>query len=457
MKLSQYTIIVDQYPQPEKHIAYNTKTQALLVINDSIRALLKEMPVAITAVAKEVRPILAKLEEMGITIRDDADELDIMRDWFETIRYNSKKLEAYILTTYFCNFACPYCFEGKVKEQKRFMKKEKADEILLWLKNKAMEVNPEKIEIVFYGGEPLLNIPMLEYIAEQMHTWVSKTQWHFEFSMITNGSLLTAALVDRLNQWGLKSVRITLDGDKEHHDQYRPFIGGKGSFDILIRNIKAVADKTKVILASNFNENSYESIYKLLDFFEAEGLKEKIAMIDFKPIADRREPIPQDTKAVSTYACDPKHGEKMVAVKRELMRRGFVTSKSLDGSGVCHFKSGEHQVIIDPDGVIFKCPAMVGHYDKGCGNVSDMQLNEKYKEFMSFDIVEWKGKCQDCKYLPFCAGGCNYHAELETGSYKNVFCERDFFDKTINDYIKIKYEQLMAKRKAVETQQPVST
>ncbi|MBI3316469.1 MAG: radical SAM protein [Candidatus Omnitrophica bacterium] len=452
MKISQFTIIVDDYPQPGKHLAYNTRTQALLVLNDAIRSLLREMPVAVTAVAEEARPILTKLEEMGITLRDDADELDIMRDWFETIRYNSKKLEAYVLTTYFCNFACPYCFEGKVKEQKRFMSQEKAQEIVLWLKNKAMEVNPEKIEIVFYGGEPLLNVPMLEYIAREMHEWTATTPWHFEFNIITNGSLVTEALVDRLNGWGLKSLRITLDGDKEQHDQYRPFISGKGSFDILIRNIKAVAHKTKVILASNFNTHSYESLYKLLDFFEAEGLKEKIAMIDFKPITERRDPMPHDSQAVATYACDPGHGEKMIQIKKELMRRGFATSRSLDGGGVCHFKSGEHQVIIDPDGVIFKCPAMVGHYDKSCGNVSDLKLNDRYKDFMSFDLVEWKGKCQDCQYVPFCAGGCNYHAELQTGSYKNVFCERDFFDKTIHDYIKIKYEQLMAKKREREKQ-----
>ena len=58
--------------------------------------------------------------------------------------------------------------------------------------------------------------------------------------------------------------------------------------------------------------------------------------------------------------------------------------------------------------------------------------------------------------LPFCAGGCNYHAELETGSYKNIFCEKEFFDKTIHDYIKIKYQQLMAKRREEGKKQEVS-
>ena len=446
MKLSRYTIFVDDYPHPGRHLAYNTRTQGMIVISQELRSILEEMPLAITAVDPEIRPILLKLEEQGITIRDEADELDIVRDWFETIRYNSRKLEAYVLTSYFCNFACPYCFEGSVKERKKFLSKEKAEEIILWLKKKAMEVNPEKIEIVFYGGEPLLNIPMLEFIAEEMHTWASTTPWKFDFNIITNGALVTEALVDRLNQWGLKSVRITIDGDKEHHDQYRPFISGQGTFDLLMRNIKAVVHKTKIVLASNFNLESYPSLYRLLDYLEAEGLKEKIALIDFKPITNRREPVASDTSAVTTYACDPGHPEKMLALKKELIRRGFNTSKALDGNGICHFKAADHQVIIDTDGVIFKCPAMVGQPDKACGNVSDLKLSDRYKEYMSFDLVEWKGKCQDCRYLPFCAGGCNYHAELESGTYKNVFCEKEFFDRTIHEYIKIKYQQILAKK-----------
>ncbi len=389
-----------------------------------------------------------KLEEMGLTTRDDADELDIMRDWFETIRYNSKKLEAYILTSYFCNFACPYCFEGSIKDQKKYLKKEKAQEIIEWLKRKTMEVNPEKVEIVFYGGEPLLNIPILTYIAEQMKNWLAQTPWKFEFTMITNGALLTEELVDQLNPLGLKSVRITLDGDKEIHDQYRPFRSGQGSFDLIMKNILAIADKTRVNLACNFNRHSYSSVFRLMDYLEREGLKEKIAMLDFKPITERKETMPSDTHAVSTYACDSSHAEKMLSLKKEAMKRGFKTSAALEGGGICHFKAGQHEVIIDTDGVIFKCPAMVGHLDKSVGNVSELQLSGKYQEFMAFDLVEWKGKCRDCKYLPMCAGGCNYHAELQSGNYKNVFCERDFFDETIHEYIKIKYQQLLAKRES---------
>lgn len=448
MKLSKYTLVVEDYPETGKHLVYNTKSQGMIVADNRLKTLLMdEMPVALPSVAEEVRPVLAKLQEMEITVSDDADELELMRDWFQTIRYNSKKLEAYVLTTYYCNFACPYCFEGKEKA-KKYLSQEKAAEIVAWLKNKAMEVNPEEVEIVFFGGEPLMNIPVLEYIAKELHDWLATTPWKFKFSIITNGALVSAPLVQRLNQWGLHHIRITIDGDKEFHDQYRPFLSGKGTFDLIMRNIKATVDLTRVVLAGNFNSNSYPGLFRFMDYLEAEGLKEKIKMIDFKPITETREQVTSNSVTAASYSCDPGHGEKMIALKKELMRRGFNTSKALDATGVCHFKAGQHQVVIDTDGFIFKCPAMVGQMDKTCGTVSDMPLSDRYKDFMSFDLVDWKGKCSDCAYLPFCAGGCNYHAELQTGSYKNIFCEKEFFDKTIHEFIKIKYEQVIAKKAA---------
>ncbi len=97
---------------------------------------------------------------------------------------------------------------------------------------------------------------------------------------------------------------------------------------------------------------------------------------------------------------------------------------------------------------------MVGHPEKSCGTVAELKLNERYNEFLAIEMGDLKGKCRDCAYLPFCAGGCNYHAELQTGDYKNIFCERDFFDKTIYEHIKIKYQQLVA-AKAKQTEKSI--
>ena len=121
MKLSRYTLFVDDYPEIGKYLAYNTRTQGLVVLNRQLHSLLRSPSLAMETMDAETRPVMLQLQDLGLTVPDEADELDIVREWFEKIRYNSKKFEAYILTSYFCNFACPYCFEGKVKERQKYL------------------------------------------------------------------------------------------------------------------------------------------------------------------------------------------------------------------------------------------------------------------------------------------------------------------------------------------------
>ena len=55
--------------------------------------------------------------------------------------------------------------------------------------------------------------------------------------------LLTEEVVDRLLPFGLKGVKITLDGDRETHNRMRPLRGGQGTFDRIIENMRRVAGR----------------------------------------------------------------------------------------------------------------------------------------------------------------------------------------------------------------------
>ncbi len=55
-------------------------------------------------------------------------------------------------------------------------------------------------------------------------------------SLITNGSLLSAAVLEKLKEWKIRMVQVTIDGSKEVHNLRRPFKGGNPSFDIVFEN-----------------------------------------------------------------------------------------------------------------------------------------------------------------------------------------------------------------------------
>ena len=61
-------------------------------------------------------------------------------------------------------------------------------------------------------------------------------------------------------------VKITLDGDKDTHDRMRPLRGGQGTFDRIVKNIRAIAGQCRIAIGGNFDESSVDSYPALLDF-----------------------------------------------------------------------------------------------------------------------------------------------------------------------------------------------
>src|SRR5262245_32161652 len=91
--------------------------------------------------------------------------------------------------------------------------------------------------------------------------------------------------------YGLRGVKITLDGDRDTHNRMRPLRGGQGTFDKIIQNVKNVAHKCTITVGGNFDERSADSYPALLDFLREQEFADKLAKVHFKPII--REPQPR--------------------------------------------------------------------------------------------------------------------------------------------------------------------
>src|SRR3712207_3170723 len=100
------------------------------------------------------------------------------------------------------------------------------------------EVSPAVI-IEFIGGEPLLEIELMDYIVEYFkfkafelnHPWAE----NYMISLTSNGILYNDEKVQEFlrKNPGKVSVGITIDGNKELHDSCRVFPDGSGSYDIV--------------------------------------------------------------------------------------------------------------------------------------------------------------------------------------------------------------------------------
>lgn len=157
---------------------------------------------------------------------------------------NRKLRKITLQVTQGCNLRCKYCIysENSSANQRPHSNKRMEWETakrgidFLW----EHSVDSPYVNIGFYGGEPLLEFPLIRKSVSYAKKLFDGKK--ITFSMTSNGTLLTDEIIDFLVQEDI-SLLISLDGPKEIHDRSRIFANGAGSFDIVMQNIEKVKAK----------------------------------------------------------------------------------------------------------------------------------------------------------------------------------------------------------------------
>jgi uncharacterized protein len=431
MRLSLNTIFVDDFPKEGQCIVYQTRTQAQVVVDRELKNILDELPTP--PQKEEAREALLQLEKMGLVIDNGADEKQILEEWFEALKGDRSELKATILTTYDCNFACPYCVEEGVKAPVS-MDRQTALQTVEYLRKQLETHSPEKLFVTFYGGEPLMNMAALRLLARQIGDLARKKGVPFVFGMTTNGSLLTRRVVKELAGYGLKGAKITLDGTREFHDRTRPFKTGKGSFDVILKNILDVIDLIDIDVGGNFNQANLGSFISLLDHLKSLGLAGRLHRVSFKPISPNTYSQPEGSSC-SDLGCvfsDPTIMKGIIDLRRATLERGFRADPGL-GINICSMVMNNLSMVIDPLGRIYRCPAFVGREGFVVGDID----HPGEEDFTSLDL--WK-RCIECPYVPLCGDGCIYAAYLRFGDVSRLNCQREFMEFMVRENLKLNYK-----------------
>jgi len=147
-----------------------------------------------------------------------------------------------------CQLSCNYCFQPN--KSNATMTKEIAKVAIDFLFNKEKVndyFNDEKSPAVileFIGGEPLLEIDLMDYIVEyfKFKAFEVDSPWstNYMINFTSNGILFDTPKVQQFLQRnkGRVSIGITIDGNKELHDSCRVFPDGSGSYDIVVKSVK---------------------------------------------------------------------------------------------------------------------------------------------------------------------------------------------------------------------------
>lgn len=186
---------------------------------------------------------------------------------------NTNVVNLTIYTTYNCNFACFYCYEaaGKVLNQGS-MSLDTVSSVCAWLEHYMDGRVFKHLNLTFYGGEPLLNMPGLLAVANHLSALCQQHLAELRTLLITNGSLLTPDVLNHLRKYNLSQVQITLDGAANIHNQTRPFVDGSPTYNVIKANLDQVVDICPVSLRMNTDLSKIHSAFCMLDDLCASGI-----------------------------------------------------------------------------------------------------------------------------------------------------------------------------------------
>lgn len=441
MKTSQFNVLITPEEHPNLSILYNTfHDHKLIIENDDIHIeTFFEKIKTNQSLSEKEEEIAQTFLELGLLLEDDVDEKQLFDEWYiNKIQNVESRLSLLVITTMACNLRCPYCYEQEQLDNTKFMSKETADQLIDWVKKQIRSKPIEELDVIYYGGEPLMNKNVIYHMSSSFQEYAKTYGFNYIAGMISNGVLLKKSVADKLRHVGLNWVKITLDGVQVSHDKTRITASGKGSFDVIIKNLEQLNENLKpdekpiaIKIGGNFREDTYEGFLPLAKFLAESKFAPYLDYINLKPVQDVSMVV-EDTG--SANPCDvnsfnEENTERMVRLRAELAKYNLPANDGLN-LGPCDFYRGDSYAI-GMDGHLYPCIAYVdnkwasiGHVGQEMPKVSQLKVHQRWLE-----TQPWTEDCYNCSFLPVCTGGCRATATANGHTWEATVCEKEYFQR----------------------------
>jgi uncharacterized protein len=415
--------------EPGLHLLYSTMHGAAVLIGENALNSARE--------GRLSGPEADTLARLGFLVPDPEAEREEMAGVFVAANRKRTLFQGMVVLNLDCNLACPYCYEGNFRGDLH-MSAKTAGDVIEAVRREQIGKGRDVI-LTFYGGEPLLSIPLIREIAGRLKEEAAARGSGFAFNLVTNGTLLSRPVAEVLVPLGLNGAKFTLDGPRETHDLSRPFLSGRGSFDAVVNNVKKVWDLVPLQIGGNYTRQNYRSFPLLLDHLLAEGVTpERVTKVLFTPV------IPKSGRGAVTdfnSGCaldyEPWVTEAGLYLREETLKRGYAVPRPRLFACMVELES---DLVINYDGSLYKCPAFMAYDELRIGSLQSGV--EDYS--LSHNIDVWKNdECLDCAYLPLCFGGCRQMTLLRSGGIDDVDCRKGYFDAALERIVRqdLKYQR----------------
>jgi len=317
----------------------------------------------------------------------------------------SDSLSAVITTTFSCNFNCSYCCQGTEKQPGVFGYEVSSKIVELW-----KESGKAKLNITWYGGEPLLFANKVINESTQIKSIVENLRGTYKAQIYTNGYLITSNIARKMVDAGITTVQVSIDGTRRTHDHSRQHRSGKPTFNKIFENIKnSIANndnKLKFVIRINIEAEEVEISELISDLLSVDAHELGNTSFYLAPIEKRV----GTSKMINS--------EELISKEKfsEFYRQFIFNSKKYNISYfIPNFSYGsctatkEQSFVLAPNGDIHKCWDTVVLPTESFGSIKSeinplkkIDETQKWRDFRASDHP----KCAQCKLLPVCGGSC---------------------------------------------------
>lgn len=175
-----------------------------------------------------------------------------------------------------CNLQCTYCYYPD--KSPAHMDENTLLQAVDFFAALASERKDPNLNFTFFGGEPLLQSALVYAGDEYIRSRYGK---HFRIKngINTNGTFLDETMAHFLNTRNFR-VYYSLDGVQQSHDKQRCFADGKGSWNVVSKNLKMLHPKV-VATIRVLTPATMESLVQDSQMFLQMGIKSQIFAPDW--------------------------------------------------------------------------------------------------------------------------------------------------------------------------------
>jgi len=278
-----------------------------------------------------------------------------------------------------------------------------------------------KPSITFFGGEPLLNVPVIEFAIAYATREAAKRGKQISFTITTNGTLLSRRIVDLLKQHHV-SIMVSIDGPKGIQDQLRrPRRSNRSSYDMVAARMKMLSQACPDHLAARATITHFNpDVRAITRHLELMGFPR----VYCAPVSDGDGELALGCADIDAVKEAYEHlAEQCVVAGRERQAfayRGFNQylshiHRAYRRAYACG--AGRSMIAVTPEGDVYPCHRFVGMKAFRLGSIGEsFDLAQVNRRFVEATVWQREG-CASCWVRYMCGGHCLNEAAREDGSF----------------------------------------